>query len=175
VVLMDMELPQVHGLDATRAIVQENPATKVLVLSSSDDRTQVMAAVRAGAAGYLLKTAGSAEIQDGVRRVHAGELVFPPELASFVLAELRGDSKRSVAGDPLAELTERERGVLSLMAEGHTNEAIGERLHISPKTIEANVTAIFEKLGIGEVAGGHKRVLAVIAYLNAAAKQREVP
>lgn len=176
VVLMDMELPHMNGVDATRTILQENADARVLVLSSSDDRARVVAAVRAGAAGYLLKTASSGEIQDGVRRVHAGELVFPPELAALVLAELRGGSTGPLAGgNPIDQLSARERSVLALMAEGRANDAIGEQLHLSPKTVEAHVTTIFGKLGLAEVVGGHKRVLAVIAYLNASAQRRENP
>lgn len=165
VVLMDMALPGMHGLDATREIIGASPDTRVLVLSSSDDENQVMEAMQAGAAGYLLKTAGPAEILDGLRRVHSGELVLPPSLAKLVLEELRGGGRRGSAS-PLARLTNRELDVLAQMAEGHTNEAIGKSLHLSPKTVETHVTSIFSKLGLDPTAGGHRRVLAVIAYLG---------
>lgn len=89
VVLMDMHMPHFDGVQATQALSAELPEVKVLVLSSADDREQVLAALRAGASGYLLKTAASKDVIDGVRRVHAGELVFPPALASVVLQELR--------------------------------------------------------------------------------------
>ena len=168
VVIMDMALPMTHGIDATRAIVEANPTTKVLVLSSSDDEEQVMEAVRAGAAGYLLKTAGPSEVLDGLRRVHAGDLVFPPSLVAVVLDELRGGRQRRERTGPLAGLTSREVDVLALMAEGHTNDTIAKRLHLSGKTVEAHVTAIFGKLGLDPTVGGHRRVLAVITYLNSA-------
>lgn len=89
VVVMDIQLPVRSGIDSTRDLVAEQPGIKVLVLASSDDRAQVLAAVDAGASGYLLKTAGPEEIRDAVRRAHAGELVFPAALAGVVLDELR--------------------------------------------------------------------------------------
>ena len=168
VVIMDMALPGTHGVEATRQITEISPATRVLVLSSSDDEDQVLEAVEAGASGYLLKTAGHSEILEGLRRVHAGELVFPPSLAGIVMQELRGGSNRRGAAGPLTALTARELDVLGLMAEGHTNETIGNTLHLSGKTVEAHVTSIFSKLGLDASAGGHRRVLAVIAYLSSA-------
>jgi len=92
VVIMDMHMPGFDGVEATRALSAEMPDVKVLVLSSADDREQVLSALSAGASGYLLKTAASKDVIDGVRRVHAGELVFPPALASVVLQELRRSS-----------------------------------------------------------------------------------
>jgi DNA-binding NarL/FixJ family response regulator len=174
VVLMDMALPGTDGTEATREITRTCPATRILVLSSSDDEEQVMEAVQAGATGYLLKTAGPAEILEGLARVHAGELVFPPSLASVVLDELRGGGRRRATTGPLATLTAREIDVLALMAEGHTNDTIGKSLHLSAKTVEAHVTAIFSKLGLDPDAGGHRRVLAVITYLRSA-KTRKNP
>lgn len=166
VVVMDMALPGMHGIEATREITRANPSIRVLVLSSTDDPDQVVEAVQAGAAGYLLKTAEPEEILEGVRRVNGGELVFPPSLSNLVLKVLRGDA-RGVDG-PLSKLTEREVDVLSLMAEGHTNEAIGTTLHLSSKTVERHVTSIFRKLDLDPASGGHRRVLAVIAYLRSA-------
>lgn len=168
VVVMDMAMPGVHGIDATREIISISPATRILVLSSSDDEEQVMAAVEAGATGYLLKTVGPAEILEGIRRVHAGELVFPPSLTAIIIHELRGGARRREVVGPLAGLTEREVDVLALMAEGHTNDTVGKTLHLSAKTVETHVTSIFSKLGLDPSAGGHRRVLAVIAYLSSA-------
>lgn len=170
VVIMDISIPGVDGIEATARITKACPDTRVLVLSSSDDEEQVVDAVRAGATGYLLKTAGPAEIIDGLRRVCAGELVFPPSLARLVVDELRG-GRRARTG-PLGGLTEREVDVLALMAEGQTNEAIGGLLHLSGKTVESHVTSIFSKLGLDASAGGHRRVLAVIAYLSSRRSRR---
>jgi DNA-binding NarL/FixJ family response regulator len=311
-VVMDMALPTVGGVEATARIRAELPETRVLVLSSFEDRSSVLDAVRAGAAGYLLKTAGAKEVADAVRRVADGELVFPPKLANVVLEEFRRlagagappaaralvvasdsvihlegltqvlekegfdvigtardvdelesvlkdgapdalildfhaepdrgiraaarvreahgdlpvlvlsqdggsasafellsnwetgvgflmrdrvanvdelcDSIQRVASggsviDPeivdrlvgrsdrpgaLTTLTRREREVLALMAEGHSNQGISDRLFLSGKTLEKHVRAIFSKLGLEETTDVHRRVLAVLAYLRSA-------
>jgi DNA-binding NarL/FixJ family response regulator len=168
VVVMDVGLPGMDGVAATRAITEAG-TSRVLVLLSSDDEEQVIDAVRAGATGYLLKSAGPEEIREGLRRVHAGELVVPPSLTAIVLDELRGGRRR--AAGPLATLSDREVSVLALMAEGFTNETIGRTMHLSPKTVESHVTSIFMKLGLDPSAGGHRRVLAVVTYLRAARKR----
>jgi DNA-binding NarL/FixJ family response regulator len=309
-VIMDINLPSMDGIEATRRLIAAHPDLKVLVLASSDERTQVMDSVRAGASGYLLKTAAPEEVLDAVRRVSRGELVFPPKLTSMVLDELRRAETESgaylrvmiadeeilpregltrllkesgievVAGmstgdellalmesdepdvviieaalatadhlgtslaenlrirfpgvgllvlssDPAAaqavsvlsasgggigylfkkritnieevtdaiqrvaegetvvdpqvvsglveqpkkaeqleELTDREQEVLAMMAEGHSNQAIAERLFLGPKTVETHVRRIFTKLGLEPAADVHRRVLAVIAYLR---------
>ena len=313
VVVMDMHLPgPTNGADATRALTARVRNVKVLMLSSSDARHLVIEAVRAGASGYLIKTAESAEITDAVRRVHAGELVFPPALTDVVLAVLRGEvpaqppersrialasrapiAREALAGvlseagfdviaqardpaellrtfeddtpdvaivdigvrrkavesgleavralrtsypalgllvladevetdhalalvegggrcagyllrervanidelsdairriangesvidpdvvtelvaqrrkrTPLDQLTPREREVLALMAEGRSNQAICEALHLSPKSIEGHVGNIFAKLGLEPAPDDHRRVLAVLMYLG---------
>jgi len=315
VVIMDMDLPVLHGIDATREILAHDERTKVLVLSSSDDKEQVLSAIRAGASGYLLKTVAPAELADSVRRVSRGELVLPAGLSDLVLRELRSptprpqesslgvavagdvllhreglaklvaaagfrlvgqpeavdqlvkaleaaapdvvlldlassgrerrleldvvrdlrrahpligvvvlsdaaspaqvgllldeystrfgyllkervedleqlaDAVRRVAGgelvvDPavvtellatrrggsdrrrLEALTPRERDVLGLMAEGRSNQAIAERLHLGGKTVEGHVASIFVKLELETTSDDHRRVLAVVAFLQ---------
>lgn len=311
VILMDIDLPVIDGNEATQRLVRANPKTKVLMLSASDERDDVVAALRAGAFGYLLKTASPADVIEAVRRVRDGELVFPSSVADLVRAEMRepgaaeppgvsviladpsplfrdgvarllegagfdviglvgraealdplieqggasvvvmdirlppldadggvaaavrikrsapdvgilllsqtidtkaaaallaestggvgyllkdrvadvaqlGEALRRIAGggsvidpdvasrlvrgrkerDPLDELTDREREVLGLMAEGRSNQAISERLYLSPKAIEAHVHNIFMKLGLEPAADDHRRVLAVVAYLR---------
>lgn len=169
VVVMDIAMPTVDGIEATRQLLTLDAPPKVLVLSSSDERDDVSRALKAGAAGYLLKTADSADIRDAVKRVAAGELVLPPNLAAFVLAELRGEQPAAgpaTAADPTDQLTDRERQILQLMAEGCSNQAIADRLHVSPKTVEAHSSAIFSKLGVDASPAAHRRVLAVVTYLD---------
>ena len=177
-VIMDINLPTIDGIETTRRLIGLYPTTKVLVLSSSDERSQVVDAVRAGASGYLLKTAAPAELVDAVRRIHAGEMVFPPSLATIVLDELRraqaGESSlvgglvdQPAKSAALAELTDREQEVLALMAEGHSNQAIAEKLFLGVKTVETHVSRIFMKLGLEPATEIQRRVLAVLAYLRA--------
>lgn len=310
IVIMDIMLPTMNGIETTRRLLARRPELKVMVLASSDERAQVLAAVRAGASAYLLKTADPEEVVDAVRRVHKGELVFPASLSGMVLSELRkstdgrGQPLRVIAAasstlereglvrmleaagfdvagsasdmnqllrsleahrpalavvddelspsdrgilirrirskiadiailvvtsdpeaaaahavellsgtkggigyvlksrlsspeelvdavervchresvlDPqlvtglvenpasagaLTALTGREREVLALMAEGHSNQAIAERLFVIPKTVEAHVGNIFAKLGLQPADDVHRRVVAVITYLR---------
>jgi DNA-binding NarL/FixJ family response regulator len=311
-VIMDINLPTIDGIETTRRLLASHSDIKVLVLSSSDDRAQVVDAVRAGASGYLLKTAAPTELLDAVRRIHQGEMVFPPSLATIVLDELRraqvakgpslrvliadeeilpregltrllneagldvvartGDAKEVLnllrderpdvaildaglaimgghrepslaheirlefpgvallvmAADPaaaqaaallsegeggigyllkrrisdidevidairrvadgesvvdpevvsglvdrsaksaaLGTLTDREQEVLALMAEGHSNQAIAQKLFLGSKTVETHVSRIFMKLGLEPATEIQRRVLAVLAYLRA--------
>lgn len=114
VVVMDLDLPGANGVEATRRLLARAPHLRVLVLSGLDDRADVAAAVRAGAAGYLLKTSGALEIADAVRRVGAGELVFPPGLADVVLAELRGTRADAAPTRPAGAQLEREGEVWAI-------------------------------------------------------------
>jgi DNA-binding NarL/FixJ family response regulator len=143
VVLMDLRLPTVSGVDAIRAIVEESPHVKVLVLSASGEESDVLEAVKVGASGYLLKSATAEEIVEGVRRVHAGEPVFTGPLAGLVLAEFRRVSADE-PGEP--GLTARENEVLKLVAKGYTYREIGEQLFISTKTVQNHVRNILTKL-----------------------------
>lgn len=303
VIVMDLELPGIDGIEATRRILGAIPGTKVLVLSASDARSRVLRAIEAGASGYLLKTAPSDEVADAVERIGHGEVVLPHGLAEIVLNEFRRGAARSgpvprvlvaapallrreglakvlgdagfevlgsspfadverlvatstpdvvvldtggaldaegvtglrdrfpgvavlvladepkvsdalamIAGDaggfgylladrvsdleelgeavrrvargepvvdsdvvrglvrgergPLDELTASERSVLALMAEGRSNQAVAEGLHLSPKTVESRVASIFSKLGLEPAPDDHRRVLAVLAFLR---------
>lgn len=147
VVLMDLQLPTVSGVEATRRIVEDAPHVRVLILSASAEEEHVLEAVKAGAAGYLLKSSTSAELVDAVRRVHAGEPVFTPSLAGLVLDEFRrvaSGGGASDAGEP--RLTSRENEVLKLVAKGYTYKEIGEKLFISTKTVQNHVQNILTKL-----------------------------
>ena len=143
VVLMDLQLPAVPGVEATRRIMEESPHVRVLVLSASAEEADVLEAVKAGASGYLLKSSTSAEVVDAVQRVHRGEPVFTPSLAGLVLDEFRRIAAKH-AGEP--ELTARENEVLRLVAKGYTYREIGEKLFISTKTVQNHVQNILTKL-----------------------------
>ena len=147
IVLMDLRLPTVSGVDATRAIVNESPHVKVLILSASAEEPDVLEAVKAGAAGYLLKSATSEELRDAIQRVREGEPVFTPSLAGLVLSEFRRLSNK----DPEEpKLTERENEVLKLVAKGYTYREIGEKLFISTKTVQNHVQNILTKLQLSK-------------------------
>jgi DNA-binding NarL/FixJ family response regulator len=143
VVIMDLNLPTVRGAEATRRIVEAAPHVKVLVLSASGEEADVLEAVKAGARGYLLKSATSEEVGDAVVRVHAGEPVFTPSLAGLVLDEFR----RLASKDPdEPSLTARENEVLRLVAKGYTYREIAEKLFLSVKTVQNHVQNILTKL-----------------------------
>jgi len=142
-ILMDLRLPTVSGVDAIREIVSESPIVKVLVLSASGEESDVLEAVKMGAAGYLLKDATRDQIVDAVRRVHRGEPVFTPSLAALVLSEFRRVASPT-SGEPA--LTDRENEVLRLVAKGYTYREIAEKLFISVKTVQNHVQNILRKL-----------------------------
>lgn len=167
IVLMDIDMPGLDGVRATKAITGAHPKARVLVLSASDARTDVIGALAAGASGYLLKTAGASEIRDGVARVARGEVAVPPTLAVHLVESLRRPvATGGVRPDPVDVLTERERDVLALMAEGHSNSAICNQLHLSAKTIEGYIAAIFTKLALEPTRDQHRRVLAVLRFVE---------
>jgi DNA-binding NarL/FixJ family response regulator len=146
VVLMDLNLGATSGVDATREIVAALPATKVLVLSASGEHEDVLEAVKAGASGYLVKSASASELVEAVERTAAGYPVFTPGLAGLVLGEYRRIADGSDSGAPPPELTERETDVLRLVAKGLTARQIGERLVLSHRTVENHVQSTLRKL-----------------------------
>jgi DNA-binding NarL/FixJ family response regulator len=169
VILLDINMPRMNGIDAAQAITAADAEAKILMLSSLTERAEVLASLRAGASGYLLKTAGRDEVADAVRRINNGELVFPPELANVVLEELRhptADSEPPTAG--LAALTDRENEVLRLIAAGASNQHIAKELHLAAKTVEAHIASIFTKLGLRPSADEHRRVQAAVRFLREA-------
>jgi DNA-binding NarL/FixJ family response regulator len=167
VAITDIRMPPTHtdeGLRAAESIIAEHgAAVGVLVLSQYVETTFALRLISdgIGGVGYLLKDRVDdlEDFSDAVRRVARGGSVIDPE----IVAQLVG---RRRAKGPLDELTEREREVLGLMAEGRSNQAIGERLFLAPKTIEAHIASIFSKLGLLPEAEDHRRVLAVITYLR---------
>ena len=166
-VVVDIRMPPTYtteGLAAAQALAVRHPGTGVLVLSAHVEPDYAMRLLESGASGtgYLLKerVADPGELADAVRRVAAGGVVIDPG----VVAQLVG---RRRARNPLDALSEREREVLAVMAEGRSNQAICERLYLSPKTVEAYVHNVFTKLDLHQAADANRRVLAVLAYLRA--------
>ena len=147
VVVMDMRLSDGSGVEATIQVLAVSPASRVLVLSASDERDDVLEAVKAGATGYLVKSASKAELADAVRATGEGRAVFTPGLAGLVLGEHRRMAKAPGA-DPAAGLTERETEILRYVAKGLTAKQIAERLTLSHRTVENHVQATFRKLQV---------------------------
>lgn len=166
VVVMDVQLPTANGIETAAQIVKTSAGTRVLMLSSSDDRETVVQAVRAGASGYLLKTVEPVEIVQAIEAVHGGQLAFPPSLARVVLDALREPHDREDPRSKLGRLTARERQILELMAQGLSNQAICERLRLSLKTVEGYIANIFSKLDLEPSDDVHRRVVAVLTYLR---------
>jgi DNA-binding NarL/FixJ family response regulator len=141
VVLMDLDMPRLDGIEATRLIASECPGSEVLVLTSFSDRARILGAIEAGARGYLLKDASSEEVAEGIRAAARGESPLDPRAARAVL-----DARHEP--DPLAGFSEREREVLTLLVEGLPNKLIARRLEISEKTVKSHLTRIFRELEV---------------------------
>jgi len=150
VVLLDVHLPGGGGQDVVAAVKAQHPEVKFLALSASDAPEDVIAVIRAGARGYVTKTISAAELVDPVRRVGAGDAVFSPRLAGFVLdafAAVPGIDVNRASFDPeLDQLTAREREVLRLIARGYTYREVARELFISVKTVESHVSSVLRKL-----------------------------
>jgi DNA-binding NarL/FixJ family response regulator len=148
VVLMDLNLPGASGIYATRRIIQALPGTAVLVLTMSEDDESILAAIRAGARGYLLKGARQQEILTAIETVAAGGALFSPHAAQRLLARLSHMPESRAVVPPFPELTVREREVLELAGQGLRNHAIAQRLGISQKTVANYLSTIFVKLHV---------------------------
>jgi len=152
VVVLDISMPGLSGLDVARRLREEHPGVRALILSMHDDTEYVLRAVRAGAAGYLLKDdAGPQLLRQAVRAVHAGDSFFSPAVATRLTDALRADPAASE--DPLGPLSARELEVLRLVAGGRSNKQIATELGISRRTVESHRESLMRKLGIRTVAG----------------------
>ena len=151
VVLMDLMMPGMNGLEATARAARDFPATRVVVLSMNDSEEFVLQAVRAGAAGYLLKSVSTAELEQAIRAVVRGETYLAGSISRHVVeAYVR---KARAEPSSLERLTPRQREVLQLVAEGHTTKEIARRLAISVKTAEVHRSQLMEALDIHDIAG----------------------
>ncbi|OGA20657.1 MAG: DNA-binding response regulator [Betaproteobacteria bacterium RIFCSPLOWO2_02_FULL_65_24] len=144
VVLLDIAMPGWDGLLTAEKIATACPATKIVMVTVFEDEDKLLAAFKAGARGYVLKGVPARELASVVRATANGEVYVPPSLAAGMMVALT----RGRPPDPLEELTEREREILELVGRGHTNREIGQRLHLSEKTIKHYITNILEKLQV---------------------------
>jgi DNA-binding NarL/FixJ family response regulator len=147
VVVMDIQMPELDGIEATRFITSRRPETKVVMLTMNEDDDTVLSAMRAGASGYLLKGSGAEEVHNAIRAAAAGGMVFGATMAHRVATYFASAVAPATAADePFPDLTERERSVLHLLAAGKSNDAIASEMYVSSKTVRNTVSTIYAKL-----------------------------
>jgi len=147
VAVLDIRMPKVTGVEATRRIRQNFPEVRILILTAYDDDPYIRALLQAGADGYLLKTAPAAELVQAIREVHHGEAALSPSVAAKVIHQMT--HRPAQHADQVEALTEREIEVLRLTARGMTNRGIGRKLSISHRTVQGHLANIYGKLGVG--------------------------
>lgn len=150
VALLDIAMPGLNGIDAARQILEACPDTQVIILSMHNAAEYVFRALQAGARGYLLKDSAGAAVVEAVRAVHGGRRYLSPALSEAVIDDY---VRQHAIQDPLASLSPREREILQLIVEGHSNAEVGRRLSLSVKTVETYRSRLMEKLGIDNLPG----------------------
>ena len=148
VVIMDIAMPRLNGIEATRQIKLIRPKTAVLILTAYDDDEYIFGLLEAGAAGYLLKTIGGDELIQAIRAVHKNDPVLDPKVARKVFDSFRSRGRSRVTAPAMEPLSDREMEILRLAASGLGNKDIAEKLHLSRRTVEGNFRAVFNKLGV---------------------------
>jgi len=149
VVLMDIVMPKLNGIEATKQIKQANPSTNILILTAYSDIRYILGLLEAGACGYLLKSARSNEIADAIRAVQSGESVLDPVVTRKLLQRVVGMPERTSESHTGAQLSPRESEILKLAAQGLRNKDIANALFLSVRTVKAHLTNIFNKMGVG--------------------------
>lgn len=152
IALIDISMPGLNGLDVAARIAHDRPDTRVIIVSMHGDDETVRRALKAGAAGYMLKNSDRAELEMALKAVARGDTWLSPALTKRVVAALTQEPEKPAAG-PFEALTPRQREVLQLVAEGHSNKEIAQRLNVAQKTVETHRTELMERLGIHGVAG----------------------
>lgn len=148
IVVMDISMPKLGGYEATIEMKKINPDIKILVLTQYEDKEYISRFLKAGVSGYLLKKAVGSDLITALRAINKGELYLHPSITSEVVAGYLGKDKQAAIDDPYEKLTDREKQVLKLIAEGYTHKEVGDMLNISTKTVIAHQTNISEKLDI---------------------------
>ncbi len=153
IVLMDIRLPGITGIEATKKIKEESPKVEIIILSMYNEDEYIFEAIKAGASGYVLKDISKDDLVRAIRVVHSGESLIQPSLAKKVLKEfahLAKDTSQGMAKTPLRELSERELEVLRFVANGNSNKQIADSLLISETTVKAHLRSIFRKLEVSD-------------------------
>jgi DNA-binding NarL/FixJ family response regulator len=153
VVVMDIAMPQLNGIEATRRILEELPRTRVVILSVYSSAEHIYRALKAGARGYLLKESAGAEVVKAVRTVHAGRRYLCDKITSAMIDTYIQQREAVEAKSPLERLSSRERQVLQLVVEGKSSKEIADILHLSPKSVETYRSRLMQKLGVHDIPG----------------------
>jgi DNA-binding NarL/FixJ family response regulator len=153
VVVMDIAMPELNGIDATQQIREKCPTTRVLILSVYSTAEHIFRALRAGARGYLLKDSAGDEVLEAVRTVHSGRHYFSQTIGEIMVQDYLQHRLNSQAKSPLESLSSREKEVLQLLVEGKSNTEIAESLYLSVKSVETYRSRLMQKLGIGDIPG----------------------